>query len=183
MEPFKKHTGLVAPLDRVNVDTDQIIPKQFLKRIERTGFGEFLFFDWRFLPDGRPNPAFELNTPGYQGASILVAGRNFGCGSSREHAPWALMDFGFKVIIASSLADIFRNNCFQNGLLPLVVEEKAVDQIIAEAKAQNLTLLADEISLRQRGITKDRLSDAIRVSKMDELVDLLMEKSDKAIWH
>jgi len=135
MEPFKKFTGLVAPLDRVNVDTDQILPKQFLKRIERTGFGEFLFFDWRFLPDGKPNPAFELNAPGYQGASILVAGRNFGCGSSREHAPWALLDYGFKVVIASSLADIFRNNCFQNGMLPLVIDEASVDQIIAEAKA------------------------------------------------
>ena len=135
MEPFKKFTGLVAPLDRVNVDTDQIIPKQFLKRIERTGFGEFLFFDWRFLPDGKPNPEFELNAPGYKGASILVAGRNFGCGSSREHAPWALMDYGFKVVIASSLADIFRNNCFQNGMLPLVIDEASVNQIIAEAKA------------------------------------------------
>ena len=135
MEPFKKHTGIVAPLDRVNVDTDQIIPKQFLKRIERTGFGEFLFFDWRYLPDGKPNPQFELNAPGYKGASILVAGRNFGCGSSREHAPWALADYGFKAVIAPSLADIFRNNCFQNGLLPLVIDEKAVDSIIAEAKA------------------------------------------------
>ena len=135
MEPFKKFTGLVAPLDRVNVDTDQIIPKQFLKRIERTGFGEFLFFDWRFLPDGKPNLDFELNAPGYQGASVLVAGRNFGCGSSREHAPWALMDYGFKVVIASSLADIFRNNCFQNGMLPLVIDEATVNQILAEAKA------------------------------------------------
>ena len=135
MEPFKKHTGVVAPMDRVNVDTDQIIPKQFLKRIERTGFGKFLFFDWRFLPDGKPNPDFELNAPGYGGATILVAGRNFGCGSSREHAPWALLDYGFRVIIASSLADIFRNNCFQNGMLPLVIDEKSVGQIIAEAKA------------------------------------------------
>ena len=135
MEPFKKHTGIVAPLDRVNVDTDQIIPKQFLKRIERTGFGAFLFFDWRFLPDGKPDPTFALNAPGYKGASILVAGRNFGCGSSREHAPWALADYGFKAVIASSLADIFRNNCFQNGLLPLVIDEKAVDLIMAEAKA------------------------------------------------
>ena len=135
MEPFRKHTGLVAPLDRVNVDTDQIIPKQFLKRIEKTGFGQFLFFDWRFLPDGRPNPDFELNAAALQGATILVAGRNFGCGSSREHAPWALMDYGFKVVIASSLADIFRNNCFQNGLLPLVVDEETVQRIMAKAKA------------------------------------------------
>jgi 3-isopropylmalate/(R)-2-methylmalate dehydratase small subunit len=133
MEPFKKHTGRVAPLDRVNVDTDQIIPKQVLKRIERTGFEDCLFFDWRFLPDGKPNPEFILNAPAYQGASVLVAGRNFGCGSSREHAPWALMDYGFRVIIAPTMADIFRNNCFQNGLLPLALDEAAVSQIMARA--------------------------------------------------
>lgn len=134
MEPFKKLTGIVAPLDRVNVDTDQIIPKQFLKRIERTGFGQFLFFDWRFLPDGRPNPAFELNAPNYKGATILVAGRNFGCGSSREHAPWALLDYGFKVVIASSIADIFRNNCFQNGMLPIILPEETVTKLLDSAK-------------------------------------------------
>lgn len=136
MQPFKKYTGIVAPLDRVNVDTDQIIPKQFLKRIERTGFGQFLFFDWRLLPNGKPNPEFELNAPGYKDASILVAGRNFGCGSSREHAPWALMDYGFKAIIAPSFADIFRNNCFQNGLLPLIIDEPVVARIMARAKSQ-----------------------------------------------
>ncbi len=136
MESFKKLTGLVAPLDRVNVDTDQIIPKQFLKRIERTGFGEFLFFDWRFRPDGKPNTDFELNAPQYLGASVLVAGRNFGCGSSREHAPWALMDYGFRVIIAPSLADIFRNNCFQNGMLPLVMDDAVVAQIMSKAKSR-----------------------------------------------
>ncbi len=134
MEPFKKLTGIVAPLDRVNVDTDQIIPKQFLKRIERTGFGQFLFFDWRFLPDGKPNPAFELNAPNYRGATILVAGRNFGCGSSREHAPWALLDYGFKVVIASSIADIFRNNCFQNGMLPIILSEETVNKLLDSAK-------------------------------------------------
>ncbi|MSQ24688.1 MAG: 3-isopropylmalate dehydratase small subunit [Dehalococcoidia bacterium] len=136
MQPFTKLTGIVAPLDRPNVDTDQIIPKQFLKRIERTGFGQFLFFDWRFLPDGTPNPAFELNDAAYKGAGILVAGRNFGSGSSREHAPWALMDYGFRVVIAPSLADIFRNNCLQNGLLPLIVPEDVVAAIMTKAKAK-----------------------------------------------
>ncbi len=133
MEPFVTHTGVAAPLDRVNVDTDQIIPKQFLKRIERTGFGRFLFFDWRFLEDGEPNPDFVLNQPGYEGASILVAGRNFGSGSSREHAPWALLDYGFRCVIAPSFADIFYNNCFQNGILPVSLSEDAVARLIANA--------------------------------------------------
>ena len=136
MEPFVRHTGIAVPLDRVNVDTDQIIPKQFLKRVERTGFGEFLFFDWRYLDDGRPNPEFELNHPGYAGASILIAGRNFGCGSSREHAPWALLDYGFRAIIAPSFADIFYNNCFQNGILPVRLTEEQVNELMARAKAQ-----------------------------------------------
>jgi 3-isopropylmalate/(R)-2-methylmalate dehydratase small subunit len=126
MNAFRKHTGLVAPLDRANVDTDQIIPKQFLKRIERTGFGEFLFYDSRYLPDGQPNPSFVLNEPRYQGASILVADKNFGCGSSREHAPWALGEFGFRVIIAPSFADIFANNCFKNGMLPITLTTEQV---------------------------------------------------------
>ena len=133
MEPFVTHTGVAAPLDRVNVDTDQIIPKQFLKRIERTGFGQFLFFDWRFLEDGEPNPDFVLNQPGYEGASILVAGRNFGSGSSREHAPWALLDYGFRCVIAPSFADIFYNNCFQNGILPVSLSENAVARLMANA--------------------------------------------------
>src|SRR3970040_100258 len=126
MEPFKTLTGIVAPLDRVNVDTDQIIPKQFLKRIERTGFGPFAFFDWRYLPDGSPDPQCELNHPGYAGARILVTGRNFGCGSSREHAPWSLLEYGFRAIIAPSFADIFYNNSFKNGLLPIVLDRAAV---------------------------------------------------------
>ena len=134
MQPFTKHTGVVAPMDRVNVDTDQIIPKQFLKRIERTGFGQFLFFDWRFHEDGDSKPDFELNKPGYEGASILVAGPNLGCGSSREHAPWALLDYGFRCVIAPSFADIFYSNCFQNGLLPVVLPEDAVRQIIQGAQ-------------------------------------------------
>jgi 3-isopropylmalate/(R)-2-methylmalate dehydratase small subunit len=129
MEPFLKHTGLVAVLDRANVDTDQIIPKQFLKRIERTGFGEFLFFDWRYLPSGELNSSFALNQPQYLGASILITGKNFGCGSSREHAPWALADFGFRTIIAPSFADIFANNCLKNGLLPVVMSEADVIEL------------------------------------------------------
>lgn len=124
MKAFTKHTGLVAPLDRANVDTDQIIPKQFLKRIERTGFGQFLFYDWREDPD------FVLNDPRYQRATILVAGKNFGCGSSREHAPWALGEYGFRVIIAPSFADIFANNCFKNGMLPIVLEPEQVKELM-----------------------------------------------------
>ena len=133
MEKFRKLTSIVAPLDRANVDTDQIIPKQFLKRIERTGFGEFAFFDWRYLEDGVLNPDFILNEDRYRGANILAGGRNFGSGSSREHAPWALMEMGYKAIISTSFADIFRNNCMQNGLLPVILEEAEVDTIMARA--------------------------------------------------
>ena len=135
-EPFTRHTGLVAPLDRINVDTDQIIPKQFLKRIERTGFGQFLFYDWRFTGDGSPNPDFVLNEDRYKGATVLVAGDNFGCGSSREHAPWALQDYGFRVIIAPSFADIFYNNCFKNGLLPVVLSADTVRRMLECAAEQ-----------------------------------------------
>jgi len=134
MRSFTTHTGRVAALPRVNVDTDQIIPKQFLKRIERTGFGEFLFFDWRFKPDGSPNPDFELNQPNAGGASILVAGANFGCGSSREHAPWALGEYGFRVLIAPSFADIFYNNCCQTGLLPVRLTVAEVTELIRRAE-------------------------------------------------
>ena len=134
MKPFRQHTGLVAPLDRANVDTDQIIPKQFLKRIERTGFGQFLFYDWRYLPDGQPNPSFVLNEPRYQRASILVTDKNFGCGSSREHAPWALGEFGFRAIIAPSFADIFANNCFKNGMLPITLTAEQVGEIMKRAQ-------------------------------------------------
>jgi len=137
MNSFRIHTGLVAPLDRANVDTDQIIPKQFLKRIERTGFGEFLFFDWRYSPDGKLNPSFVLNEPRYQGASILVAGKNFGCGSSREHAPWALAEYGFRVVIASSFADIFANNCFKNGMLAVALPEAGVAELMNRAQQNN----------------------------------------------
>ena len=130
MDAFVKHKGIVAPLDRSNVDTDQIIPKQFLKRIERTGFGEFAFFDWRYLEPGILNPEFILNEERFKKASILVSGTNFGSGSSREHAPWALLDYGFKVIIAPSFADIFRNNCFQNGMLSIILEKNEVDYLM-----------------------------------------------------
>jgi 3-isopropylmalate/(R)-2-methylmalate dehydratase small subunit len=144
MEPIRVHTGIVAPLDRANVDTDAIIPKQFLKSIHRTGFGAHLFDAWRFLDHGelgvdpgqrRPNPDFVLNEPRYRDASILLARRNFGCGSSREHAPWALSDYGFRVLIAPSFADIFFNNCFKNGLLPIVLPEAAVDRLFADVAA------------------------------------------------
>ncbi len=143
MTPFTTHTGLVAPLDRVDVDTDQIIPKQFLKRIERTGFGQFLFFDWRFREDGSENPEFELNRPEYRGASILLARRNFGCGSSREHAPWALADYGFRAILAPSFADIFYNNCFKNGLLPVKLPDSVMDELfqrVAQHPGYQLTV-------------------------------------------
>lgn len=133
MKSFTQLTGLVAPLDRVNVDTDQIIPKQFLKRIERTGFGEFAFFDWRYLEDGVENPDFVLNQPKYRSATILVSGRNFGSGSSREHAPWALSEMGFQAIIAPSFADIFRNNCMQNGMVPVVLTQGEVDTVMGKA--------------------------------------------------
>jgi 3-isopropylmalate/(R)-2-methylmalate dehydratase small subunit len=137
MEPFRKHRGLVATLDRVNVDTDQIVPKQFLKRIERTGFGQFLFFDWRYRPDGSLNPDFEVNLPRYRGASILLARNNFGCGSSREHAPWALLDYGFRCLIAPSFADIFHNNCFQNGILPVRLPAEQVEELFARCRAHD----------------------------------------------
>jgi 3-isopropylmalate/(R)-2-methylmalate dehydratase small subunit len=135
MRAFTVHTGRVAALPRVNVDTDQIIPKQFLKRVERTGFGEFLFFDWRYRPDGSPDPGFELNRPAARGASVLLAGSNFGCGSSREHAPWALAEYGFRAIVAPSFADIFYNNCCQNGLLPVRLAEAEIAELFRRADA------------------------------------------------
>jgi 3-isopropylmalate/(R)-2-methylmalate dehydratase small subunit len=133
MQPFEIHLGRVAVLPRANVDTDQIIPKQFLKRIERSGFGPCLFFDWRYLGDGSPNPEFELNQPAAAGATILITGPNFGCGSSREHAPWALADYGFRAILASSFADIFYSNCCQNGLLPVGLPERMIAELAGRA--------------------------------------------------
>jgi 3-isopropylmalate/(R)-2-methylmalate dehydratase small subunit len=136
MQPFTKHKGLVAPLDRVNVDTDQMVPKQFLKALTREGFGRTLFYDWRYLAGEKPNPDFVLNDPRYQGASILVARANFGCGSSREHAPWALGDYGFRALIAPSYADIFYNNCFKNGILPVTLSDAEVDEIFQRTEAE-----------------------------------------------
>lgn len=149
MNPFTTHTGLVAAMDRANVDTDQIIPKQFLKRIERTGFGQFLFWDWRKDEQGNDNPDFELNRPETQGASVLLARRNFGSGSSREHAPWALEDYGFRVIVAPSFADIFYNNCFKNSMLPIVLSEEQVEDIFQRvAKHEGYELTADLENLK-----------------------------------
>lgn len=135
MQPFNTHTGKVAPLDRVNVDTDQMVPKQFLKALTREGFGRILFYDWRYLPGEKPNPEFVLNFPRYKGASVLLARANFGCGSSREHAPWGVKDYGFRVIIAPSFADIFFNNCFKNGLLPVALTEAEIERLFHESAA------------------------------------------------
>jgi 3-isopropylmalate/(R)-2-methylmalate dehydratase small subunit len=134
MIPFVRHTGLVAPLDRVNVDTDQMIPKQFCKLLTREGYGKYLFYDWRYLPGEQPNPDFVLNWEKYRGASVLLTRANFGCGSSREHAPWGVADFGFRAIIAPSYADIFYNNCFKNGLLPVTLDETQVDELFRRAE-------------------------------------------------
>ncbi|WP_028549332.1 3-isopropylmalate dehydratase small subunit [Paenibacillus sp. UNC451MF] len=154
MEAFNKHTGLVGPVDRVNVDTDAIIPKQFLKRIERSGFGQFLFFEWRFDKQGEVIKEFSLNQPRYQGASVLISRANFGCGSSREHAPWAIQDYGFKVIIAPSYADIFYNNCFKNGILPIKLSEEQVEDLFQRtAKTEGYQLTVD---LENKQITDDQ---------------------------
>jgi 3-isopropylmalate/(R)-2-methylmalate dehydratase small subunit len=153
MQPFRVHKGIVAPLDRENIDTDQIIPKQFLKRIERTGFGEFLFFDWRQKNNGTSDPAFVLNQVRYTGATILVAGRNFGCGSSREHAVWAISDFGFRAVIAPSFADIFANNCVKNGVLTVVLGPEEVAEIVRKASTFDGYELS--IDLQQRKVFDD----------------------------
>ena len=161
MKAFTTHTGLVAPLDRANVDTDQIIPKQFLKSIKRTGFGANLFDEWRYLDEGYPgqdnslrplNPDFVLNQPRYQGASVLLARENFGCGSSREHAPWALDEYGFRAVLAPSFADIFFNNSFKNGLLPIVLKEEEIDELFAHVDAQEGYQLT--VDLQQQTVTR-----------------------------
>lgn len=151
MEPITIYNGKVAVINRVNVDTDQIIPKQFLKRIERTGFGQFLFYNWRFNEDGTENKDFELNQPKAQGASILVAGDNFGCGSSREHAPWSLYDYGFKVVISSSFADIFHQNCLKNGMLPIKLAANDVEELMT--RAENADNYAIEVDLPNQKVT------------------------------
>jgi 3-isopropylmalate/(R)-2-methylmalate dehydratase small subunit len=153
MQPFKKHSGLVALMDRVNVDTDQMVPKQFLKALTREGFGRVLFYDWRYLEGERPNPDFVLNWPRYRGASVLVARANFGCGSSREHAPWAILDYGFRALIAPSYADIFYNNCFKNGILPVTLSDAEVDGLFRRVeKAEGYCLSVD---LETQTITDD----------------------------
>ncbi len=144
MQPFTKHTGLVMPLDRVNVDTDQMVPKQFLKLQTKQGFGRVLFYDWRYLPGEKPNPEFVLNSPRYKGASVMLARANFGCGSSREHAPWAVADYGFRVLVAPSYADIFYNNCFKNGILPVTLPDQQVDELFRRAEMEEgYTISAD----------------------------------------
>ena len=135
MEKYTKHTSVAALMNRSNVDTDQIVAKQFLKKVERTGFGVHLFHDWRYLEGGTPNPEFELNNPNFAGSKILVAGDNFGCGSSREHAPWAIADYGFNTIISTSFADIFFNNCFKNGILPIIVDQATLKSLMEEISA------------------------------------------------
>ncbi|MBW7864138.1 MAG: 3-isopropylmalate dehydratase small subunit [Candidatus Hydrogenedentes bacterium] len=168
MEPFKRMTGIVAPLEALNVDTDQIIPKQFLKRIGRTGYGDVLFYDWRYLDDGKtPNPDFEMNAPRYQGASILLSKDNFGCGSSREHAPWALHDYGIRVILAPSYADIFYNNCFNNGMLPIQLDGNVVEELFhgvraAEGYALTVDLEANTITKPDGGVVSFTLNPFLR---------------------
>ena len=144
MRPFITHSGLVMPMDRVNVDTDQMVPKQFLKALTREGFGRILFYDWRYLPGEKPNPDFVLNLPRYKGASVLLARANFGCGSSREHAPWAIGDYGFRVILAPSYADIFYNNCFKNGILPAELTEAQIEELFQRTeKEEGYSLTVD----------------------------------------
>ena len=177
MQPFRVHKGKVAPLDRANVDTDQIIPKQFLKRIERTGFGEFLFYDWRRAKDGSQEPSFPLNQPRYAGASILAAGKNFGCGSSREHAVWALADFGFRAVIAPSFADIFANNCVKNGVLTVLLSEEEVSRIIrraAEIPQYQLTIDLEQCTVRddQGFSTKFSIDEFTRYCLLHGLDDI-----------
>jgi len=153
MSPFTKHTGLVAPLDRVNVDTDQMVPKQFLKALTREGFGRVLFYDWRFLDGAEPNPQFVLNWPRYRGASILLARANLGCGSSREHAAWAILDYGFRAVIAPSYADIFYNNCIKNGILPVTLEDERIEELFERTeKTEGYRLTVD---LAAQTITDD----------------------------
>jgi 3-isopropylmalate/(R)-2-methylmalate dehydratase small subunit len=154
MQPFTTHTGIVAPMDRVNVDTDQVIPKQFLKLLTRQGYGKFLFYDWRYDAADKPRPDFVLNQPRYQGASVLLARSNFGCGSSREHAAWAVQDYGFRVVIAPSFADIFFNNCFKNGLLPVVLPEAQVDELFRRVESTSGYKLT--INLAQQSIRDDQ---------------------------
>ena len=199
MEPFRTLTALAAPLDRSNVDTDQIIPKQFLKRIERTGYGDFLFFDWRQTPDGAPVADFVLNDPRYQGAKILIAGKNFACGSSREHAAWALSDYGFRVVIAPTFADIFFSNAGKNGIVLVRLSEEHVNQLLENAKTIPGYQLT--ISLEAQTVTDDRgfsakfevdpfrrfcllegLDDIGLTLRHADALDKFEAKHDEAVW-
>jgi len=199
MEPFRTLTSLAAPLDRTNVDTDQIIPKQFLKRIERTGYGEFLFFDWRRTASGDPNPEFELNNPRYQGAQILIAGKNFACGSSREHAAWALSDYGFRAVIAPTFADIFFSNAGKNGIVLVRLSEEQVAELLSNAKTiPNYQLT---VSLEAQTVTDTRgfhatfevdpfrkfcliegLDDIGLTLRHEAALDAFESKHDEATW-
>jgi 3-isopropylmalate/(R)-2-methylmalate dehydratase small subunit len=177
MKPFRTHRGLVAPLDRINVDTDQIIPKQFLKRIERTGFGQFLFYDWRFAADGKKSGDFILDEPRYAGASILLAGKNFGCGSSREHAVWALADFGFRAVISSSFADIFANNSTKNGFLTVRLSDDEVGELMrraCEVDDYRLTIDLEQCEVRddQSFRAKFPIDDFVRHCLLNGLDDI-----------
>jgi 3-isopropylmalate/(R)-2-methylmalate dehydratase small subunit len=185
MQAFSVHTGRAVSLPRANVDTDQIIPKQFLKRIERTGFGPSLFYDWRYLADGSPNPEFELNRAEAAGATILIAGANFGCGSSREHAPWALADYGFRAIIAPSYADIFCGNCCQNGLLPVVLPEALIQELFQRSRAarSGYVLTVDLVSRRVRdgegfdaGFEMDEYRRDMLLQGLDEIGKTLLDE-------
>ena len=186
MKKFTTHTGLAVPLYQANIDTDQIIPKQFLKSIKRTGFGAHLFNDWRYLNNGEPNPEFTLNQLRYQGASILLAGRNFGCGSSREHAPWALEDYGFRVVIASAFADIFYNNCFKIGMLPVILEEEKVAELVKKAEISDdyqLTIdLESQIITNNQGFKVDFTVDEFRkyclINGLDD-IGLTLQHAEK----
>ena len=186
MEPFKRFTGKVLPLNRADVDTDQIIPKQFLKRIEKTGFGRFLFVDWRFTPEGEPKPDFIMNDPAYEGSEILLTGSTFGCGRSREHAPWALNDYGIRCVIAPSFADIFYNNCFNNGMLPIVLDTDTVGTLFSEMRAtEGYRLVVD---VKAGTVTKPdgtslafELDDFLRTRLLEGLdqIGLTLQHEDK----
>ncbi len=200
MQAYVKHESIAALMDRSNVDTDQIIPKQFLKEVQRTGFGKHLFFDWRYLPDGSPNPVFELNKPAFKGARILVAGDNFGCGSSREHAAWAIDDYGINTVISSSYADIFYSNCFKNGILPIVVTRAELDQLMDEIrqnegvkftvdleKQQITTVGGNNISFQIDGFRKETLLKglddiALTLQHVDKITAFEQKQKQQIPW-
>jgi len=179
MEPFVKHTGVAALMKRKNVDTDQIIPKQFLTKVEKTGFGQHLFQDWRFREDGQPNPDFELNDRAFKNASILVAGDNFGCGSSREHAPWALLDYGFRAIISTSFADIFFNNCFKNGILLIKVTPDDLNRLMTEIENNKGTSFTIDLAA-QTVTTPGGLNLTFEIDKFRK--ESLLQGLDEISW-